>query len=146
PVPHPDLGYFRSFTLAQPLGPEDTEIEVIESTADVSPIVGYFIQNSITLRIGEELVEFTAVTKQPPYRFTGVKRGVLGIRVKSHPSGEKAFHLQQLLGQFVAGPDMQLFKDIARRTAEIINENNFGGLYLDAIDGNNMLGGKENAW
>lgn len=146
PVPHPDLGYFRSFTLAQPLGPEDTEIEVIESIADVSPIVGYFIQNSITLRIGEELVEFTGVTNQPPYRFTGVKRGVLGTRVKSHPSGEKAFHLQQMFGQFVAGPDTQLFKDIARRTAEIINENNFDGLYLDAIDGNNMLGGKENAW
>lgn len=146
PVPSPDLGYFREFTLARPLKVGDTEIIVEESTADVSSIVGYFIQNSITLRIGEELVEFTGVTDAPPYKFIGVKRGVLGTRAQAHESGTKAYHLQQMFGQFVAGPDTKLFAHIAQKTAEIINENGFDGLYLDAIDGNNMLGGKENAW
>src|SRR5690606_16920430 len=81
-----------------------------------------------------------------PYRFTGVKRGVNGTKPQEHEAGVKAYHLQEMFGQFVAGPETPLFDEIARRTAEIINENNFDGLYLDAIDGNNMLGGKENAW
>lgn len=146
PVPSKDLGYFNAFTLAEDIGPEDTEITVKESTADISTIVGYFFQNSVTLRIGEELVEFSGVTREPPYKFTGLKRGVNGTRRLAHRPGEKGYHLQQMFGLFVPGPETRLFDEIAQKTARIVNENNFDGIYFDAIDGNNMLGGKENAW
>ncbi len=146
PVPSRDLGYFNAFTLAGDLAPDATEIEVNESTAGVSAVVGYFIQNSVTLRIGEELVEFSGVTKSPPYKFTGVKRGANGTKVLAHKAGEKGYHLQQMFGLFVAGPETALFDEIAGKTARIVNENDFDGIYFDAIDGNNMLGGKENAW
>ncbi len=56
PVPHPDLGYFSSFTLAAPIGPDDTEIPVLESTAGISTLTGFFVRNSLTLRIGDEPV------------------------------------------------------------------------------------------
>src|SRR5690606_27740342 len=70
PSAHPDLGYFSGFTLAKPIGPEDSVIVVNESTADVSTIIGFFVRNSVSLRIGEEIIEFTGVTDSPPYMFT----------------------------------------------------------------------------
>ena len=146
PVPSQDLGYFNSFTLAEPLEPGDDEIVVKESTADVSPITGFFVRNSRTLRIGGEIIEFSGVTATPPYKFTGLKRGISGTKVTAHPADEKAFHLREMFGLFVPGPETPLFSRIAERTAEITDECGFDGIYFDAIDGNDLLAGKENAW
>ncbi len=146
PVPSKDLGYFNSYTLAKPIDPEDNEIVVKESTANVSMTTGFFVRNSLTLRIGSELVEFSGVTHSPPYKFTGLKRGVNGAKVSSHTVDEKAYHLKEMFGRFIPGPETELFNEIARRTAEIVNENNFDGIYFDAIDGSDILGGAENFW
>ncbi|WP_372936137.1 hypothetical protein [Mariniphaga sediminis] len=146
PVPSEDLGYFSSFTLAEPLGPDDDEIVVKESTSDVSPVTGYFVRNSRTLRVGNELIEFNEVTPTYPYKFKGLTRGVSGTQVTTHPVNEKAYHLREMFGLFVPGPETPLFRSIAKRTAEITDECGFDGLYFDAIDGNDLLAGKENAW
>ncbi|MFA6946547.1 MAG: hypothetical protein WC220_11665, partial [Pedobacter sp.] len=67
PVPSKDLGYFTSFTLAQPLSATDTEFVVNETTEHISTITGFFVRNSLSLRIGEELIEFSDVSHKPPY-------------------------------------------------------------------------------
>ena len=146
PVPSEDLGYFNSFTLAEPLKPGDNEIVVKESTGSVSPITGFFVRNSRTLRIGGELIEFDGVTSMPPFKFTGLKRGISGTTVIAHAVNEKAYHLREMFGLFVPGPETVLFSSIAKRTAEIIDECGFDGIYFDAIDGNDLLDGKDNAW
>lgn len=146
PVAHEDLGYFNSYTLVKQLDPEDNEIIVKEPTTDISLITGYFVRNSNTLRIGGELIEYSDVTKEPPYKFTGLKRRVNGSKEEVHPAGGKAFHLREMFGLFVPGPETHLFSQIAKRTAEIIDECGFDGIYFDAIDGNDLLDGKENAW
>ena len=58
PVPNEDLGYVRTFTLAESVDAEANEIVVKESTANISTITGFHTENSITLRIGDELIEF----------------------------------------------------------------------------------------
>lgn len=146
PVPSPDLGYFNAFTLAKPVGSDDTEIEVLEPTSNISTITGFFVRNSVTLRIGDELISFSGVTNSPPYKFTGCKRGINGTKKSSHVVHEKAFHLREMFGRFVPGVETPLFEEIARRTAEIVNECSFDGIYFDAIDGSDILGGAENAW
>ena len=146
PVPSEDLGYFTSFTLAETCLEGDTEIHVKESTAHISTITGFFVRNSLSLRIGDELIEFTGVTDAPPYKFTGCKRGVHGTKISAHPADEKVFHLREMFGRFVPGPETPLFDEIARRTAEIVNECEFDGIYFDAIDGSDILGGEENFW
>lgn len=146
PSVHPDLGYFKAYTLARPLGKNDTVIVVNESTADISTIIGFFIRNSVSLRIGKELVEFTDVTKTPPYMFTGCKRGAFGTRKKAYEANEKAYHLKEVYGRFIPDPETSLFKQIARKTAEVVNEAGFNGIYLDAVDGGDVLGGGENFW
>ena len=146
PVPHPQLDAFRSFTLAEPIGPGDTEIKVDESTADVSTITGFFERNSVTLHIGDELITFSGFTKEPPYIFTGCSRGAHGTGISSHPKGSEARHLKECFGLFVPDCESELFVEIAARHAEIIDYCDFDGFYLDAIDGSDILRGSENTW
>lgn len=146
PVPSKDLGYVTTFTLAEPLNDTATEVVVKESTADISTEIGFHTENSVTLRIGDELMTFSGVTQAPPYKFTGLKRGANGTKPASYKIDETAFHLSERFGRFVPGPDTELFKEMAHRHAEIVNDCEFDGLYLDAIDGAAVLGGKENFW
>ncbi len=146
PVPSEDLGYFSSFTLSKPIKAGDTEIFVNESTENISTITGFFVRNSLSLRIGGEIIEFSGVTHSAPYKFTGCKRGAVGTKDSGHNAGDKAYHLREMFGRFVPGAETELFREIARRTAEIINESGFDGIYFDAIDGSDILAGEENFW
>lgn len=146
PVPSEDLAYFRTFTLARPVGVDDDEIVVSEPTTDVSAVTGFHVPNSRTLRIGDELIEFSGVTKTAPYKFTGCQRGANGTRAASHGVDTKAYHLKEMFGKFLPGPETPLFSQIAYHTAEIVNECHFDGIYLDAIDGSDILDGPENFW
>lgn len=146
PVPREDLGYFRTFTLEKTIGENDSLITVKESTANISLITGFFERNSVTLRIGNELVEFSGVTKTPPFQFTGCRRGALGTKASSHQANEQAFHLREMFNRFVPGVETPLFSEIAERTAEIVDQAGFDGIYFDAIDGSDILAGPENFW
>jgi hypothetical protein len=146
PVPNNDLGYVRTFTLAEPVNATDDEIVVKESTSNISTITGFHTENSVTLRIGEELIEFSGVTKSPPYKFTGLKRGANGTKISAHNVNETAYHMSERFGRFIPGPETELFDEMAQRHAEIVNNCKFDGIYLDAIDGSAVLGGEENFW
>lgn len=146
PVPHKDLGYVETFTLAEPLTASSTEITVNESTAHVSTITGFHTENSVTLRLGDELIEFNEVTKTAPFKFKGLKRGANKTVVASHAAGITAYHLSERFARFVPDPNSELFQMIARKHAEIVNHCDFDGIYLDAIDGAAVLGGEENFW
>jgi hypothetical protein len=146
PVPSKDLAYFKSFTLTESVNPEDSVIIVKESTENVSAVTGFHVPNSRTLRIGNELIEFSSVTKTYPYMFKGCKRGFNGTKPSSYNAEDKAYHLKEMFGRFLPGAETMLFNEIARNTAKIVNENNFDGIYFDAIDGSDILDGQCAAW
>jgi hypothetical protein len=146
PVPSKDLGYFTSFTLSQPVTESDTEIVVNETTENISTITGFFVRNGRTLRIGKELIEYTDVSRTPPYKFIGCKRGANKTYASGHSAGETAFQLREMFGRFVPGPDTELFNEIAENTAKIVSDCGFDGIYFDAIDGSDILGGEEYFW
>ena len=146
PVPDPRLDAFRSFTLAEPLSAEATEIAVNESTAGLTTVTGFFEHNSVVLHIGDELVTFSAISQQAPWRFTGVKRGALGTKAAAHEQGAKARHLKECFGLFVPDPESSLFEEIAANHADVVNRCGFDGIYLDAIDGASILRGNEECW
>ncbi|MBN1292419.1 MAG: hypothetical protein JXB48_11325, partial [Candidatus Latescibacteria bacterium] len=146
PVPHPGLDAFRTFTLAEPVDKSATEITVTESTADVSTITGFFERNSVTLHVGDELITFSGVTKELPYKFTGCTRGAYGTTASEHPKGAGARHLKECFGLFVPDCESELFTEIAKNHAELVDYCDFDGFYLDAIDGSDILRGSENTW
>ena len=146
PVPSPYLDAFRTFTLAGPIPADATEIPVAESTKGITTITGFFEHNSVVLHIGDELATFGGVTSEPPYKFTGCKRGAFGTKAAPHPQGAKARHLKECFGLFVPDVDSPLFAEIAKNHADIVNYCDFDGVYLDAIDGSSILRGGENCW
>lgn len=146
PVPDPRLAKDAVFTLAEPLAAEAAVVPVLESTEKMSAITGFFVRNSVTLQIDDELITYTGVTKQAPFQFTGCHRGACGTRVAAHAQGAKVHHLKECFGLFVPDAESTLLAEVANKTAEAYNRCGFDMIYLDALDGEDILGGPENGW
>lgn len=146
PRPDPRLGKAARFTLAAPVDASDTAISVLETTADVSLVTGFFARNSVTLQIGDELVVFSGVTRSAPFMFTGCTRGAHGTQVSAHPAGTPVHQLKECFGLFTPDGDSTLLAEIAANTADVFNECGFDMIYLDALDGEDILGGWDVGW
>jgi hypothetical protein len=146
PVPDPRLGKDATFTLAEDLSPDSSTLPVVEPTRDMSATTGFFVRNSVTLQVEDELITYTGISKEPPYAFTGCRRGAYGTRVAAHSAGAKVSHLKECFGLFAPDGDSTLLTEVAVKAAEMFNECGFDMIYLDALDGEDILGGPENGW
>jgi hypothetical protein len=146
PVPDPRLAKDVTLTLAEDLPVDVTTVPVVEPTTDMSTITGFFVHNSVTLEIDDELIVYSAISKEPPYAFTQCQRGALGTTAAPHAKGAPVAHLKECFGLFVPDPETTLFAEVAAKTAELANRCGFDAIYLDALDGEAILGGAENAW
>lgn len=136
----------RSFTLATSLNADDTDIQVNEPTEGVSATTGFQVRNSSTLQVDNELITYSGVIQEVPYRFTGCKRGACGTRVTVHSTGAKVYHLKECFGLFCPDGNSTLLEEVAAATADMFNECGFDMIYLDALDGEDVLGGSEWGW
>ena len=146
PTPDPRLAKDATFTLAQSLSAETDSVPVIESTQNMSTITGFFVRNSVTIQIDDELITYAGISKESPYAFTNCKRGAYGTKATSHEAGAKAHHLKECFGLFVPDPNTTLLEEVAARMADMYNYCGFDMIYLDALDGEDILGGWENSW
>jgi len=146
PVPDPGLASDATFTLADNLPADAETVSVRESTAAMSTITGFFVRNSVTLRIGDELITYSGLSQEPPYAFTRCTRGALGTTAAAHAADAKVYHLKECFGLFVPDPDSPLFTQVVTANADFFNACGFDTIYLDALDGEDTLGGHENSW
>ena len=146
PVPDPRLGKDATYTLAESVDEAAVFIPVQESTADVSTVTGFFARNSVTLHVGDELIEFSGVASEPPYGFTECKRGAHGTQASAHDEGTPVHKLKECFGLFTPEGDSTLLTEIAANTADVFNECGFDMIYLDALDGEDILAGHEYGW
>jgi hypothetical protein len=146
PVPDSRLAKDASFTLAQPLSANATVVPVVESTDKMSTTTGFFVRNSVTLQIDDELITYGGVASSDGPAFTACQRGVLGTQVATHAAGAKVHHLKECFGLFVPDPETTLFAEVAARQAEVCNTCGFDMMYFDALDGEDILGGPKNGW
>ncbi|MFC1452374.1 hypothetical protein ACFLSJ_03410 [Verrucomicrobiota bacterium] len=146
PVPDPRLGDLKVFTLAEDIPPDTDTVPVNESAADRSTAVGFFVRNSVTLRIDDELIRFDDVNREPPYGFTKCERGAHGTTAAAHQRDAEAHHLKECFGLLSPDGDSGLLEEVAAKTAEAFNRCGFDMIYLDALDGGDILEGKENEW
>lgn len=146
PVPDPRLAKDATFTLAGDIAADSGSVPTVESTEAMSTTTGFFVWNSVTLQIDDELIVYTGVSKSPPYGFTGCQRGAWGTKAAAHSKGAKVGHLKECFGLFVPDGDSTLYTEVAARTASMFNEVGFDMIYLDALDGEGIVGGPENGW
>jgi len=146
PRPDPRLGRDATFTLAAGLSEQADEVQVEEPTTQMSAVTGFFVRNSVTLQIDEELITYGGVRRDPPYAFIGCTRGACGTRVAPHERGAKAHHLKECFGLLTPDGDSTLLAEVAAKTAAAFNQCGFDMIYLDALDGEDILGGAENGW
>ncbi len=146
PVPDRRLAAARTFTLAEGVDAASDTITVVEPTTGITATTGFFVTNSATLRIGDELITFREASQAPPYRFLGCTRGALGTSPSPHAAGESAAHLKELFGLFAPDAESDLFIEIIENTARTYNECGFDMIYLDALDGSYIHAGSEWAW
>ena len=146
PMPDPRLGKSATFTLAEDLPADAVTVPVLESTENMSTTTGFFVRNSVTLQIGDELIIYAGLSKEPPYAFTECTRGAHDTTVSAHPKGAEVHHLLECFGLFAPDPDSTLLAEIAANTAEVYNECGFDMIYLDALDGEDVLAGHANGW
>ncbi len=146
PVPNPGLASDATFTLAADLPVDANSVPVTEPTGTMHTITGFFVRNSVTLRIGEELITYGGVSKEPPYAFTQCTRGALGTKASAHSAGEKVYHLKECFGLFLPDPDSDLFFEVVQTNADFFNACGFDTIYQDALDGEDTLGGSAESW
>jgi len=146
PVPDPRLAKDATLTLAEALNAEGNNVRVTEATDAMSTITGFFVRNSVTLQIDDELITYTGIDKQAPYGFTGCQRGAYDTKAAPHLAGARVHHLKECFGLFVPDPETTLLAEVAAKTAEAFNTCGFDMIYLDALDGEDILGGSQNGW
>lgn len=146
PKPDPRLGRDATFTLAEDLSADAKVLQVAESTEKMSTITGFFVRNSVTLMVDEELIIFGGISKNPPYSFTECTRGAYGTTPANHAKGAKAHHLTECFGYFAPDGDSTLLTEVAQEVANTYNECGFDMIYLDAQDGEDVLGGAAYGW
>ena len=138
PVADPRLNKTRRFTLAKPLdaSTNTTELTVFEPTEGVTMFPACRV-----LQFGGELIAYESYTKEPPYRFLGVKRGAWDTTVTAHPYGQVGGILD--ISEFgmpmscYLDQNTDLQEEVSAKLAEIYNCG-FEYAYFDGSEGVNV--------
>ena len=142
PVAHPDLIATYTYTLAQPLTKDSTEVVVEELPGPKHDVVTTYTSNGNVLAIDGELVSYTGIRREKPYAFTGIMRGKLPYlsrdlptKVADHPAGAKVKYLQQRYFSYYPEPDSPLAAELADRLAGVYNAIGANMIYFDGSEG-----------
>jgi len=125
----------REFTLSRPLLEDSTEVYVAQNPTDseMHPACRY-------LTFGGEMISYEAFTTEPPYKFTGCKRGQYNTSISSHPTGLRGGILDiSEFGAMSAYVDQttDLQDEIADKIADIYSMG-FEFVYFDGSEGTNI--------
>ncbi len=132
PVPDKRLATDAIFTLAAPLDKTATTVVTEERPGDLDTVWGYGSRGNV-VRVGDELIQYSGLSRNPPYGFTGCKRGALGTRAGVHTKGASVGHLFVRWSYFHPDEKTTLVNDIADAIAHVYDTCGFDMIYMDGI-------------
>ncbi|MGQ9505362.1 MAG: hypothetical protein ACUVQG_08745 [Thermogutta sp.] len=138
PKPDPRLAVDARFTLAAPLDEKSDRIVTQERPDNLDTVWAYGGHGNV-LRIGDELIQYSGLAQEPPYGFTGCRRGAFGTVAQKHEGGASVEHLFVRYGCFLPDENSTLVDEIAEAIAEVYNTCGFDMIYMDGAEG--MPGG-----
>ena len=125
------------YTLAEPL-PADKSTKTVVVNEQPSPkhdFVQTYIGNGNFLQLGTEMIQYTGVTQEAPWTFTGCKRGALGTTVKAHGKGSRVIYPRHRFHSFLVDADSSLADELAAVQGDLFGVCGFDQIYLDGLDG-----------
>ncbi|MFA7172139.1 MAG: LamG domain-containing protein [Kiritimatiellia bacterium] len=135
PVPHPDLLAANVYTLSKDLPADTTSVYVDEIPVAGHDVVFTYSGNGNALRIGDEIIQYTRISRTKPYGFFDCKRGAFGTTAAAYKGGDSIDYLQQRYYAFYPKPDSALAEALARRLAHIFNSCEIDNFYFDGSEG-----------
>ncbi|NUQ64147.1 MAG: LamG domain-containing protein [Pirellulales bacterium] len=135
PVPSPHLMASNRYTLARPLSAADKTIFVHEMPAPDHDVVWSYSGNGNALRVGNELIRYSAIAREPPYAFQECERGAFKTQAAAHAEGTAVDYLQQRYLAFYPDPKSPLAAELADCIAKVYNECRLEMIYFDGSEG-----------
>ena len=135
PVPSPDLIASNRYTLAKPASATDKTILVNEVPAAGHDLVWSYSCNGNALRVGNELIRYSGISRTAPYAFLECERGAFKTQAAAHPKDTNVDYLQQRYLAFYPEPKSPLAAELADRIARVYNACGLGMIYFDGSEG-----------
>ncbi len=128
PVPHQGLASYAATVITEKLGINDTEIHIEDSTF-------YHKKTTLqTVRVGDELIRFSEISEEPPFRLFNCSRGAFGTTARAHDKGEKIARLiDHPYKTFY--PNMDLQNEMIDNLSEFFNETGVSHMDFDGHEG-----------
>ena len=134
PVPHKGLAKDATFTLAKSVDEKDATILTAEQPGKFDTVWGYGGRGNV-IRVEDELIQYSDLSRNYPYGFTNCKRGAFGTRVSSHDKGAAVEHMFVRYGTFQPGENSRLLDEVAGAIGRVYNTCGFDMIYLDGAEG-----------
>ena len=137
PTCHSDMLVTHSYTLERPLLDGDSQLTVNEKPGPRHHLVTSFLSNGNILRIGGELMTYNGIKgDNPPYAFTGLKRGAYGTRRISGPipPGTKVEYLFQHFFSLFPEPSSTFMDEMAAHLGRLYSRFGFDFVYHDGAE------------
>jgi hypothetical protein len=131
PVPDDRLAKVGSSVLTENVDAGQTEIPIADPR--------WFNQmenNTLkTVQIGRELIRYTSVSEQAPWRLLGCRRGVYQTQAAAHSKGAPTAKLMDHAYK-VFLTNAELSQEVARRLADLFNQTGLMQISFDGLEGN----------
>jgi hypothetical protein len=134
PVPDKRLAADASYLLAADMDEKSDTILTVEKPREHDIIWSYSGRGN-AIRIGEEIIQYSAISFTPPYGFLKCTRGAFKTRPGAHRKGDAADHLRQVYIAFYPDERSTLVGEVAEKIARVYNECQFDQIYMDGSEG-----------
>ena len=139
PVPDPRLARFGSSTLSGEVDEKATKIPVRAAEPFAKGIPWEKPMN--TAIVGRELVQFTRVSDQPPWRLLGCTRGAFGTKAAAHQVGADVGYLaEHPYRTFYPGIENGMMDEMTKRLVELVNHTGLRQISFDGLEGLSAYG------
>jgi len=135
PTPDPRLARVGSTVLTSGVSTRETEID-IQSPEFFDQLENDNLRSAV---LGDEIVQYRAVSDTPPWRLLDVRRGAFGTGPAAHEAGDSVGKLaDHAYRVFLTDPDLTV--EVARNLAALFNETGLRQISFDGLEGNRSTG------
>jgi len=134
PVPDKRLVADATYTLAEAMDEKSTVMLTLERPGKHDTVWTY-AGNGNAIRIGDEIIRYSAISCKPPYGFLECERGAFRTKSGAHAKGARVDHLQQRYLAFYPEENSTLVGEVADAIARVYNECEMDQIYMDGAEG-----------